>query len=348
MTWSDGTFTASDILSNKIFVHEDTIPRIVMKRLEHPHPFAISANLINSPTTSWLHHHTNAIYPYLPEPYPVPRGNKSAATWRASELPIHPKDHEFQNFEFPPTRDTSLVNSAIVSDDELYRSFDYPPFPGHRWLPLTQNTTSLLHTPMSRATVDPWGPSVHSWAIAAQQHYSLLENIENVTLSRYWVAPVPSHGSGLWNMQYTRYNLNFIAVWGKDIVEGASVKRVSGPSDYTPGPQSKGWLTGEGEAWANGLRSEMHDDEKNITADMPRSLGRPLVIDVQALAAHMHFHDQEVGIQLTDLLDRWRAYANERVCAPKRQKRVPGQISGLGWNNETANAGWWKCPWVEW
>lgn len=195
-----------------VYVHEETIPRLVMKRLEHPHPFAISANLINSPTTSWLDYHTGAIYPYLPEPFPVPRNGRSPPTWRASHLPIHPDDASYQSFNFGPTVDTSLVNSAIPNDAALYRDFDLPPFPGHRWLPLTQNTTSLLHTPMSRGSVDPWGPSVHNWGIAAQQHYSLLQNIENQTLHKYWVAPVAPHGDGLWNQQYTRYNLNFIAV----------------------------------------------------------------------------------------------------------------------------------------
>jgi len=328
-----------------IYVHEETIPRLVYKRLEYPHPYAISANLIDSPTTAWLHYHTGAIKSYLPEPYPVTRHGRSPPTWKPSHLPPHPDDEQYRNFDWEPTVDTSLINSAIKSDKALYHDFDLPPFPGHRWLPLSQNSTSLLHTPMSRITADPWGPGVHSWALSAQQHYSLLENIESNTLHSYWVAPIPPLGDGLWNMQYTRYNLNFIAVWGRDVVAGAHVRRISGPKKYTP--EDPEWNNGLGNAWGNGIVSEMHDDEKNITADMPRAMGRPMVIDVQALAAHFHFHDQEVGMQMTDLLDRWRAYANDRVCAPRNRKGVPGQVGGKGWTERNGGQGWWQCPWVK-
>ncbi|GAB7345336.1 hypothetical protein MBLNU457_3688t2 [Dothideomycetes sp. NU457] len=284
--------------------------------------------------------------------------DNSPPTWKPSELEIHPHDSNFQDLHFGPTEDTSLINSGIENVEALYEKFRYPPFPGHRWLPLSQNTTSLLYTPMSRATADPWGPGVHNWALAAQQHYSLLQNIENNTLHKYWIAPVPPLGTGMWNMQYTRYNLNFIAVWGKDIAKGSQLRRVSGPSTWdadSPAKHSndtkiqKAW-SALGEAWANGLVSNMHDDEKNITADMPRNLGRPMMLDVQALAAHMHFHDQEPGMMMTDMLDRWRAYANEKVCAPRRQKKVPGQENGLGWKKDNANPHLWmeKCPFVYW
>jgi hypothetical protein len=258
---------------------------------------------------------------------------------------MHPKDADFLDLEFGPTKDTSIINSAIPNDDTLYKDFSLPPFPGHRWLPLTQNSTSLLYTPMSRGTVDPWGPSVHNWAIAAQQHYSLLQNIENKTLHRYWVAPVPPEGSGMWNTQYSRYNLNFIAIWGRDVTEGAQVRHVCETGTHDPKAS-----TGHGHDGIHDCRnvviSEMHDDEKNITADIPRASGRPMMIDVQALTAHMHFHDQEVGIQMTDLLDRWRAYVNENVCSVNRQKRVPGQLGGLGWLDSNSGPGWWQCPWI--
>lgn len=323
---------------------------MVYKRIEHPHPFAISANLINSPTTSWLHYHADAVYPYLPEPLPIGRKNASPPTWRASELPRHPHDDQYQSFIFPPTPDESLVNSAMKNDQELYERFARAPFPGHRWLPLSQNSTSLLFTPMSRASLDPWGPSVHHWGLAAQQHYSLLQNIESGTLYKYHVAP--SGGPGLWNMQYTRYNLNFIAVWGRDVAQGIALQRSSGPTHWdSRGPrigETRAEWAAAGRAWASGLSSNMRDDEKNITADMPRALGRPMVIDMHALVAHMHFHDQEPGMQMTDLLDRWRAYANEKVCSPRRQKGVPGQAGGLGWDEGNAGFGWWQCPFVQW
>jgi len=256
---------------------------------------------------------------------PIGRGSKSPQTWKPSELPIHPDDSEYQYFDFGPTPDNALINSAIASEEDLWKTFDPAPFPGHRWLPLTQNTTSLLSTPMSRITPDPWGVGVHHWAVAAQQHMSLFQNIENNTLHKYWMTAVPPLGDGLWNMQYTRYNLNFIAVWGRDVRAGAGIYK----------DPKTGLMT-----------STLFDDEKNITADMPRALGREMMIDTQALVAHMHFHDQEVGIQMTDMLDRYRAFVNDRVCAPARQKSPPGMVGGLGWTEKNGGEGWWRCPWV--
>nr|POE99353.1 hypothetical protein CFP56_52746 [Quercus suber] len=305
---------------------------MVHRRIDYEQPFAISANIVNSPVTAWMHYRLGAIHPYLPEPAPVRRAPGNPQTWRASELPAHPDDADYMNLQFGRTPIQSIVNSAITDDDMLQRLFQDVPYSGHRWLPLTQNTTSLLYTPISRISTDPWGVGVRNWAVAAQQHYSLLQNIEEDAMHKYWMAAVPPLGEGVFNLQYSRYNLNFIAVWGKDVVEGAKVRQ-------------EVIVESNGDEKTK-IVSEMDDDEKNLTADMPRSLGRPMLIDVQAVVAHMHFHDQEPYMQMTDVLDRWRAYVNDQVCAPNRQKKAPGQLDGLGYTNLNKGNGRWQCPWV--
>jgi hypothetical protein len=314
-------------------MHEDTIPRLVHTRIDHPQPYAISANLINSPITAWMHYHLGAIRPYLPEPAPIPRKHGVKPTWRASELPTHPHDELYQNLALGPITNNDLWNSAIPDEDTFNRVFEEVPFPGHRWLPLTQNTTSLLYTPMSRLGIDVWSMGVHHWSTAAQQHYSLLQNIEEDQLQRYYMASVAPNGDGLYNTQYVRYNLNFLAIWGKDVVLGSGLKKTTQTDPVTGA--SKTILT-----------SNLRDDEKNMTADIPRALGRPLVIDVQAIASHMHFGPQTPQVQMTDLLDRYRAFANERVCPKDRQKKVPGQPDGLGVPMGNGAPGWWQCPWI--
>jgi hypothetical protein len=224
-----------------------------------------------------------------------------------------------------PIYTNDLYNSAIPDDDSLQKLFGEAPFPGHRWLPLTQNTTSLLYTPMSRFGDDPWRLGVHLWATAAQQHYSFFQNLEEDVLHRYYMASVPPHGEGLWNTQYIRTNLNFVAVWGKDVREGARVHR-----EFRGGKSV--------------IVSDMNYDEKNMTADIPRTLGRPFVVDVQAIVSHLHFGPSTPMLQMTDLLDRYRAYANEKVCPKDRQKKVPGQHTGLAWPE--GQDGWWQCPWI--
>jgi len=46
------------------------------------------------------------------------------------------------------------------------------------------------------------------------------------------------------------------------------------------------------------------------------------------------------------MLDRYRAFVNDRVCAPARQKSPPGMVGGLGWTEKNGGEGWWRCPWV--
>lgn len=95
-----------------------------------------------------------------------------------------------------------------------------PPYIGHRWLPLRDDGKYLDKTPMWESHYDPNGPDWGSWSLGAQAHYSFLENLENGELSRYHYG----HGlnperEGIWNMMYFRMNINFMAIWGKDVLD---------------------------------------------------------------------------------------------------------------------------------
>lgn len=98
-----------------------------------------------------------------------------------------------------------------------------PPFKGHRWLPLpggTEKDDNLWRTPMAQTSYDPNGPDWGSWQLGAQAHYSFFENLENDNLELYHYG----HGTdkereGIWNMQYDRMNINFMAIWGKDVLD---------------------------------------------------------------------------------------------------------------------------------
>lgn len=224
------------------------------------------------------------------------------------------------------------------------------PYDGHPWVLMSsslEDMSTLLKTPIgdwqTHLGDDPaFGPGWKSWAIAAQQEYSLLYNIELDEMDRYhfgrplryktappfpvatmtparadpFESPSPSSsatskptaatrgqapqqrsgtidnthpdagGENLFDMQYARYNLNFVAVWGRDVKQGLPVD----------------------------------DDEADFTQHIPRRLGRPFVIDTRAVVAHNSFFTQHGGIRQTDLLDRWRALANEMACKPDNLK----------------------------
>lgn len=94
-----------------------------------------------------------------------------------------------------------------------------PPLPLHRWLPL-EDPLDISKTPIAQTTYDPWGPGWTSWAIAAQQHYSFLHNLEMGQLPSYYM----NHGFGenssaIWDHSGDRLSINMLAVAGDVILD---------------------------------------------------------------------------------------------------------------------------------
>lgn len=118
-----------------------------------------------------------------------------------------------------------------------------PPFKGHRWLPLPDNENNIHNTPMKDSTYDPNGPDWQSWSLGAQKHYSFLQNLEKDELDRYHYGWGNDLGrERIWNMMYLRMNINFMAIWGKDVL--------------------------------NNLPFETIDDERELSVTVPVKLGR--------------------------------------------------------------------------
>ncbi|KAH9994061.1 hypothetical protein F4779DRAFT_608328 [Xylariaceae sp. FL0662B] len=271
-----------------LYIHHDAIPQLIHTRLAQPHPYAVSAQLVNSPVTGIQQYHYGAIHPFLPDPKPR-NYREPSVTWRPSESGLYA----------PATR--PLDGNPLDLE---------PPYQGHPWILLSNSsheTQALERTPMGAYNRNPGGediafaPTWKSWAAAAQQLYSLLYNLELNEMDRYHFgrridyrdaherATSTYRGPGgeqLFDMQYVRYNLNFMAIWGRDVRAGLPI----------------------------------HDDELEFTAEIPARLHRPFVIDTRAVVAHQSFYTQSKGVGSTDLMDRWRAFANENVCAADNQK----------------------------
>jgi hypothetical protein len=100
-----------------------------------------------------------------------------------------------------------------IGPDDFEWSLDWtpPPFPNHRWLRVTDDK-ALNRTPVAHLTYEVWGPTYESWAIASQQHYSLLENIETEKLDLYKF-DYP------WDMKGERIRINFMAILGSDVLD---------------------------------------------------------------------------------------------------------------------------------
>ena len=198
----------------------------------------------------------------------------SPTSWRASKLPLWAGDSSF------------FLHQHVS-----------PPFRNHRWLPLGPGYYNLDGTPITLTAYSDHGAGWKNWAVAAQEHYSFLEHLEKGDVDQYHF--------GTWDYQYERLSINMIAVWGDDIVNNRPVP---------------------------------NDDEKWLTVQLPKKLGRrkssPMfnfllskkpsltqtpdaVIDGKAVASHYAFRSQTrygKGLEWTDVLDRYRAYADENVC----------------------------------
>ncbi|KAJ2987247.1 hypothetical protein NUW58_g4615 [Xylaria curta] len=288
-----------------VYIHPDAIPQLVHTRLAVPHAFGVSAHLVNSPITGMEQFHHNVIYPFVPDPNHSPR-HKASETWRLSELDRYPEKKLY--------RLRNKIDRKIIYPDV--------PYPGHPFVLLSEDNFDLLHTSMGRYDQNPGGdfiafsPVWKSWAMGAQQQYSLLYNLEKNQISRYFFgqpATYPANAIGphngtnatvpvwapkqgqpvlggeqIFDTQFRRYNLNFCAVWGSDIKKHL-------PMD--------------------------DDDEDAITHSIPKKTGRPFIIDTRAVVGHFSFYTQSEEMRQTDLLDRWRAFANEAVCKPDNLKK---------------------------
>jgi len=67
-----------------LFIHPDAIPQLVHTRLAVPEPFAVSAQLVNSPIAGLQQYHYGAIHPFIPDPHSHPT-RPAAEEWRPSK-----------------------------------------------------------------------------------------------------------------------------------------------------------------------------------------------------------------------------------------------------------------------
>lgn len=253
-----------------VFMADDAVSRVVSTKLAHPEYLVVAANMINSPLMGWVHYHMGATHPYLPElinpedvsPELAPDRKKRPETakrtpWRYTQHP------------------------HWTGPDDYFFSFEQePPSMRHRWLRLPTNTENqvrqLKRTPISDAEYSTWGNSVQSWAIAAQQHYSFLENLYEDQLDLYQF----STKAQAWITDYKRLSINFIAINSSEILSHLPMNTV---------------------------------DEEWLTVALPKKIGKSVAVDTHALAVHFSFGGQG-SVQTTDLLGRYLDYALENAC----------------------------------
>ena len=273
-----------------VWLSNTAVEEMVTSLYNHDEAFAVLGNLINSAALGFMHLHQGAIHGFLPEvlpptdPHPMAYGPQA---WRISALPAYTIPEGQDKIQaFPDTRKSFDGDRTAIGD------VGGPPYFNHRWLPVPD--TALPLTPMWRTEYHPNSADWRGWQLGAQQHYSLLQNLEH---DDGLVAYHFGDKEGLWNMHYMHANINLMAVWADDILDNL-------PFDVR------------------------EDDEAHFTVHLPQKLKKQVYVQTRAIASHFSFGTQREMYD-TDLLGRYRAFANEQVCG--RQDQVPvASVDGEG------------------
>jgi hypothetical protein len=264
---------------------------------------------MNQPSLSWIHHHLGVIKPYFPELTPAePESAPDSVPDSAPEFESESESESEYSTDSRKRisnskRQSSAHSSSETQSDRVdWRASHLPAWSGpsgfsaldytpdrvpHRWLPLQTNAenepasyfTALDRTPITATGYSAWSEGLYKWTIAAQEHYSFLEHLETNDLWRY-----KFH---LWDYQYERMGIQFIAIMGQDINAGKPIEQ---------------------------------DDESYFSEKMPIRLQRRAVVEGRGLAAHYSFGPQREGMATTDVLERYRSFAEENICTERRTR----------------------------
>ncbi|KAG5662971.1 hypothetical protein KAF25_000907 [Fusarium avenaceum] len=146
----------------------------------------------------------------------------------------------------------------------------------HRWLPLNKNRKDhILDTTPIEGT--EYHPMGRGWTEWKIGAQEHFSFFENLEKKK-----LSAYKFDTWDFQYERMGIQFVALLGKDINQAKPIEA---------------------------------DDENHFSCNMPRTLGRHAVADGRGVVAHYSFGIQREGMDHTDVLDRYRSFALDNICA---------------------------------
>jgi hypothetical protein len=309
-----------------VYIDDNAIPLIVDTLVTNPESIIVSANMVNSPELNWLQYRTGAVLPYLPElnyARPADLSTLENPKWRASELPdwIEPAD-----FKPPESREdwNDYIKKLLPRPKTIGTSGrGSGELPFHRWLPV-RGPAAVQKTPISQTENGAFGGGWWSWAIAAQQHYSLFDNLEHNRKYLYYLR----HGSSsksdaIWDHTGERISINFLALRGETILDNLGHMQANGNDEVFLSEVLPKHLN-KRESGHVSLRCKFSRRPwlNAVVYLSPHIAGYiadnivGLLVHTQALASHYSFSPQG-RLGATDVLGRYRAYAIENVCPRK-------------------------------
>lgn len=260
-----------------VFMEDNAIQAIVQRKIDNPGNLMVSGNVLNGPALCHIHHEMNTSKPFLPEMQ-------------------KPADFVEDDRRFLVNWRPSTLPQWKAPEGYSFSLASPAPFNGHRWLPVHGSDGNKVA--LSEPDHTKNGTDDVTWVTAAQSkfshnllkavtkhalfvaHYSFLDNLEKHELKRYKfeVLEYPKDAR----------TINFVAFDGDD----ASRHPVQG------------------------------DDDLWWTKTLPSKLKRPALLDGTAMVVHFGTYSQTYthggkpghGLRETDLLRRYRSYANEFIC----------------------------------
>ncbi|RSL92558.1 hypothetical protein CEP52_013730 [Fusarium oligoseptatum] len=144
----------------------------------------------------------------------------------------------------------------------------------HRWLPVKHQGDHILDNTPIEMT--EYHPMGRGWTEWKIGAQEHYSFLENLEHNS-----LSQYKFDTWDFQYERMGIQFIAMLGKDI-------NIAKPIES--------------------------DDENHFSCTMPRQLGRHAVADGKGIAVHYSFGSQRGGMERTDILARYRAFARDNIC----------------------------------
>ncbi|RGP79640.1 hypothetical protein FLONG3_2194 [Fusarium longipes] len=193
-----------------------------------------------------------------------------------------------------PEVDTSgkaMPLDTLAMTKEEWNSSNLPPWSGpesfsvldwepegtkHRWLPLDRGGKDhILDT--TPIEVTEYSPMGRGWTEWKIGAQEHFSFFENLCQKK-----LSAYKFDTWDFQYERMGIQFVALLGSDINRAKPIEA---------------------------------DDENHFSCSMPRMLGRHAVADGRGVVAHYSFGSQRSGMDQTDILNRYRSFASEHICA---------------------------------
>ncbi|UDD64782.1 hypothetical protein AFCA_011991 [Aspergillus flavus] len=191
-------------------------------------------------------------------------------------LPYLPELSSSDQPQIPVTQDWRATDlPAWEGPADFKVSKGYPPpSESHRWLPSADENGD--RTPIGMSMYGDNGPELDDWTIHAQQHYSFLQHLEDGDLYRYKFP--------MWVDPTDSLSPNFLCL------------RAGDPSI---------------------VKSIIQQDTDKLSLEVAQEVlgsDRGTIIDGKGLAAHYSIEASSWGLDSTDILHRYRAYAKEMIC----------------------------------